>query len=290
MIQNTIPCPVCSGSSGEQLFRAWGRSVLRCRECGLLSVSPQPSEVELEEIYTGEYYRSWGIEEDPDAVEKMKLATFFSILERIEGLTEKGRLLDIGCAAGFSLTAAAKIGWEAYGVELSSYSASMAVKRSGTDRVFCGKIDQASYPAGFFSAIMMTDLLEHVADPASFLAEVRRILAPHGVILIVTPDAGSLTCRAMGRRWPHFKLEHLYYYDSRTLSRLLERHGFTPLFNGSARKALSLSYAARQFNAYPIPLVTQFACIFNRVLPGLLRKRPFMVHSGELMLIARRNG
>ncbi len=286
--ENTVSCPVCSESAGEQVFRAWGRSVLRCRGCSLLSIFPQPSERELEEIYTGEYYRSWGIEEDPDALEKMKLATFFGILERIEGLTEKGRLLDIGCAAGFSLTAATKMGWEAYGVELSSYSASMAARRSGAGRVFCGRVDEASYPNGFFSAVMMTDLIEHVTDPASFLAEVRRILAPNGVVLIVTPDAGSLTCRTMGHRWPHFKLEHLYYYNRKTLSRLLERHGFATLLNGPAKKALSLSYAARQFVAYPIPLVTQFFGIVNRLLPDSVRNRPMMVHSGELLLVARR--
>jgi SAM-dependent methyltransferase len=43
------------------------------------------------------------------------------------------------------------------------------------------------FPAGSLRAIVMTDVLHHIPDPAAFLAESTRTLTPHGRILMIEP-------------------------------------------------------------------------------------------------------
>jgi hypothetical protein len=73
------------------------------------------------------------------------------------------------------------------------------------------------------------------------------------------PDIGSWIARVLGRKWLFLTSVHLYYFDRRTMSRMLETTGFVPvqvrphfqrleldyiLFRGSVLSA-ALSSAAR---------------------------------------------
>ena len=76
------------------------------------------------------------------------------------------------------------------------------------------------------------EVIEHVADTAGWLSELRRVLRSGGVLLLSTPDHGRL--RMLG--WAlaprafatHFdpRADHLRFYTRRTLSELLEDFGF----------------------------------------------------------------
>jgi hypothetical protein len=73
--------------------------------------------------------------------------------------------------------------------------------------------------------VTLVDVIEHVAQPVELLAQARALLAPGGVVAIVTPDLGSVAARAMGWRWWHFRVAHIGYFDRRTLSRACTRAG-----------------------------------------------------------------
>lgn len=71
-------------------------------------------------------------------------------------------------------------------------------------------------PDGAFGAAVLTEVLEHVADPAQVLAELARILRPGGRILITVPFVGEL----------HEEPHDFYRFTSHGLRLLLERAGF----------------------------------------------------------------
>ena len=176
-------------------------------------------------------------------------------------------------------------GWETHGVELSEFSSSIARKTFG-DRVFCGQLHEAAYPDSHFDLVTLSDLLEHVPDPGTFLDEVRRVLTRKGILLIVTPDIGSLSFRIMGRRWSHFKLEHLWYFSASTLSRLLARHGFSIQYIRPAPKHLNLAYIINQFSVYHHPVLTPICRLLDIITPTWLKTRNTPVLCGEMIVMA----
>jgi ubiquinone/menaquinone biosynthesis C-methylase UbiE len=47
-----------------------------------------------------------------------------------------------------------------------------------------------------FDVVWASEVIEHVADTARWLSEVRRVLAPSGRLLVTTPSHGRLRVRA----------------------------------------------------------------------------------------------
>ena len=159
-----------------------------------------------------------------------------SAFELIRDLTGKtgGRFLEIGCAGGWLLKAAGEAGWKARGVEISKEAAEFAAKKLGLE-VFCGSLNEATFPPESFDVIYMADVLEHVPDPVGFSVELRRIVAPQGYVVVCGPTALNALWRRLGMffyglfgktRSIASAPYHLFEYTPRTLKRLFESVGF----------------------------------------------------------------
>jgi 2-polyprenyl-3-methyl-5-hydroxy-6-metoxy-1,4-benzoquinol methylase len=81
-------------------------------------------------------------------------------------------------------------------------------------------------PARSVSTAALIHVLDHLLDPASFLAKIREKLTDDGVVLVVTHNTASLLARILGRRWPPYALQHPQLYSPRSITRLFERAGF----------------------------------------------------------------
>ena len=281
---STEPCKAC-GAAG----RVRGDGILSCSGCGLARLDPFPSDDEIRAIYGDGYYDAWGMmeAEAKEAVRSMKRAYFRRRLAEL-GPAGRGRaLLDVGCATGFLLEEAREEGYEPYGVELSAFGAREA-GRTFPGRIFQGTLAAAGFPDGRFDVVTLMDLIEHVPDPPEFLREVRRVLAPGGRLLIVTPDQGGLSARGMGRRWFHRKREHLYYFTRRSLAALLGRIGFRPRCAFGVRKAVTLAYLRSQMRIYRTPLVSPALGFMVPLLPASLARRPLWLPTGEMVFHAEK--
>ena len=279
-------CPLCGGTSSSE--RHAGPLPVRECTCGLAFLWPRPTEEMLEKIYSEEYYKSWGVAGESDELPRqMKHLTFASRLREIEALIPSpGKVLDVGCATGYFLEVAQSFGWEVAGVELSAYSAGLAAAKFGK-LIFNGTLEQASYSDASFDLVTLSDLIEHVPDPVAFLNEVRRILKPGGVVMIVTPDLQSLAERVMRGKWSHYKLEHIYYFSPVTIDTCLKKSGFIPVRTEPAPKYLNLDYIVNQFVTYPHPVLTPFVKLLGRLIPQRLRQLNIPIRCGEMMAIAR---
>jgi glycosyltransferase involved in cell wall biosynthesis len=85
---------------------------------------------------------------------------------------------------------------------------------------------------GVYDRIVLADVLEHVADPGAVLDTAKRLLAPHGKLVLAVPNAVNLTVRLdvlrgnFGyRRRGILDWSHLRFFTRRTICELLERHG-----------------------------------------------------------------
>lgn len=284
-------CEVCRGNSFRTLGEKVGHTFVRCEECGLERIDPPPTDEELAKVYGEHYYDAWGLKRDEEAVERLKRATFATVVSEAGALKKGARVLDCGAATGFLMQVASDAGYEAYGIELSEFGAGKIGERFGKDRVFQGEIENASFAGlskGCFDAIFMCDYIEHVRDPERVLRHAYDWLAPGGMIVISTPRVGSLTHRAMGLSWTHYKVEHLYYFSRDSLERLLCKTGFVGYGGRALVKTMNLDYVTHQFSVYPHKLLTPAVNALRSVLPDAARRAPFPISMGELLAKAHK--
>lgn len=219
-------CNACGGADAVPRFERDGFHIVQCASCGLVYVGEDPASIDFDALYDERYYTGGhaGAFTDYLGQAPARRAAARRRLWSLRRLKPSGRLLDVGCAAGFFLAEAARH-YEVQGVEPSRFAARFAREQMGLP-VFAGTLHQAGLPAAHFDLVTLWDVVEHVPDPAALLAEVRRVLAPHGRVVLTTGDIGSAYARACGCDW-HLMTPpwHLYFFSRETLGRTAARAG-----------------------------------------------------------------
>ena len=215
---------------------------------------------------------------------------YLDLIESYAGGPLQGDLLEIGCGHGDFILEAAKRGLRS-GVEYSRHSAEVAAGRIG-DRgeVIVGEISSLAGSDRRFDVIVFADVLEHVRDPRSFLRSVHGLLKTDGLAVAIVPSLDSLSARLMGTSWVEFKLEHLWYFSTSNLKRLLHNESFGSLTAFPAKKTLSLDYISGHFDHYPVQPFASVLKLLRRLLPGRLRRYPIKVTASGIVMVARRAG
>ncbi len=112
-----------------------------------------------------------------------------------------GRTLDVGCGGGFVVALLGGYGFErdAFGVDVSRVAVDRGAARAGADRVQLMTHPTIPHPDAHFGLVTCFDVLEHLDedDICSLVGELRRVLAPNGVLF------GAVSCRRAGANDKH---------------------------------------------------------------------------------------
>lgn len=227
---NSHACDLCGSTTVRELYTAKDRlrnngehfQIVECCGCGVLRTLPDMSEAELGGYYPDDY---WGGPEPSDKwiADSQSDKTMF--LSRC-GLAS-GKILDVGCGAGFFLRAIGPKSWDRYGVELSPAAAQVAERSLGGGHVFPGTLSQATWAGSSFDVVTFWSALEHTNEPRANLREARRIIKGNGTLIVELPNVASYQARFFGGDW--FALDaprHRYHFTLNTLDRLLSETGF----------------------------------------------------------------
>ncbi len=138
------------------------------------------------------------------------------------------RALDVGCGVGEFTAAMATAGAHAIGVDVAEAALRRArARHPGVEFRLVPFDGPLPFEDGSFELVWASEVIEHVADTARWLSEIRRVLVPGGRLLVTTPSHGRLRMALGGvERFSEPLGDHLHLYTKRSLGSLLEEFGF----------------------------------------------------------------
>lgn len=249
-----MSCLICGSDAFRRVVRApdfeyrcqpgeW--TLVECVACGHVQLDPLPAVEEVATLYPASYYtvnpRS-PIYMDGPVVEAKMTKDAQHLRRRLAGRTVRS-IVDIG---GGNLTRLIKLR------EVFQQDSLTPVAATCLDLQFNATVLEQAKAAGIrcvtgnvetdLSAladqgqdlVILRQLLEHLRDPRAALHQIRRKLAPGGVLVIDTPNRGGWDYRLFKRRyWGGYHIpRHFHLFDLASLARLLRETGYTLLAQG----------------------------------------------------------
>ena len=230
-IEQVIGCSLCGEGRMRPLLRPrgpegrWAYEVVACPECGLLYRHPGIRPDRLADLYASGY--SSFLSGHYEAARRRRYELVMDAFGRLFAEGGGRRAFDFGCGNGLFLRTAHDRGFEALGVDLSPDSIAEARAHPGSRLAWCAAPQEVpEIAAGGFEVVTMWSVLAHLTDPVEDVTMLRTLLAPEGVLLLLTVNANSLLLRAHRGAWAGFTENHLKIFGPQTLPLLFRRAGF----------------------------------------------------------------
>jgi SAM-dependent methyltransferase len=136
-----------------------------------------------------------------------------------------GNILELGCGAGQLLLALRNLGFSRLcGVD---WTIPPEFADNAPSVAFVAQDITCYVPPGPLDVLIINNVIEHVSDPRGLLERYRTYLAEHGSILLLTPNAQSLSHRVFGRYWSGLHSPwHVHVFTRDSLAVLAQRAGF----------------------------------------------------------------
>lgn len=136
-----------------------------------------------------------------------------------------GRLLDIGCAYGF-LVSAASNHFDSYGIDISRFAVEQS-KKYCKENISMASAVNLPFRKGSFDVVTVVDTLEHVPHLDQCLRDVIRILKKDGILFLQFPNPLIWT-HLCGRLCPGGGLKdrtHINDFGLKQWRMILAKHG-----------------------------------------------------------------
>ncbi len=216
-------CPICDSPNQGDYMKVDRYQIVQCMRCRFLFVSPPPTKQALTAFYQQpEYYKGGAFGyNDYFAQRESHERLARRRLNRIEQLRPgRGRILDVGCAAGFFLKVAQDHGWDVCGVELSEDMVAYASRLIG--QPIARRVMALDAKPASFDAITLWEYIEHIPDPRDEVRRLVELLKPGGVLALSTPNARYWEAVHQPKRWREFKPPaHIGFFTATTLRWML---------------------------------------------------------------------
>lgn len=236
-----VPCPACSGTTTQFLFRKMGFDYEECTTCRTLFVNPRPDNSAFEEYYTKsasvEFWATNFYKETEDARRKEIIRPKAHLVkEYIEKYGERqpgiAAVIDIGAGYGVFCEELKQIAGNEFtvlGIEPAP-ALQQICKEKGICIIpkFLDEVTVSDLEGYAVTAAISFELVEHLHDPQSFIRHCSRIMS-RGSLLILTTlnwhgfDLQVLREHSKSIHPPH----HINFFTPQSLSLLLEHNGFS---------------------------------------------------------------
>jgi SAM-dependent methyltransferase len=112
------------------------------------------------------------------------------------GVLPRDRVLDLGCAGGGGLRGIAARGGQAFGLEPSLHTLRWTRGSvEGRAQLIAADFGRLPFRSGAFDKVICTNAFHRCPDPAATLRELKRVLRPGGLLVLVDPRADHPVAR-----------------------------------------------------------------------------------------------
>jgi SAM-dependent methyltransferase len=232
-------------TTGPDFEYAWAPgpfTLVRCKQCGHISLDDIPEIGKVAELYPSTYYTV-----NSDSPLYLKGFIYENKIrrdvQRIQSYLDVSRLrsiMDIGSGDAARLFQLRKIvpqETECIALDLSFPPGMLEKARAERISLVQGNIelDLQMLRDGVQDLIIMSQIVEHLRDPIAALERLRTKLAPGGYLLLETPNCGGLDYRLFRRLyWGGYHIpRHFHLFTKDSLAQASKRVGFRVVRQGS---------------------------------------------------------
>ena len=216
---------------------------MECKKCGHRFSEIGNPDNHLEQVYSNEYFFE-GKEGYPNYLEEKDMLYKFGIkyAKIIAKYSKPGKVLDVGCAAGFILKGFENAGWSCHGIEPNDTMASYGRNELNLDIVTGGletyKTDQK------FDLINLIEVIGSFYDLDKAMLNVSQLLKQGGLVLVESWDKESRIARLFGKNWHEYCPPSVTnWFSDETLNRLFNYYGFEIIAKGRPSKQIKGKHA-----------------------------------------------
>lgn len=199
-------CPLCGSAPGRLVGTKDGLRVVRCSRCTVEYSERTPAPEDLPALYSEHYFHGdpagYPSYADDEEIHRDRARAYLRDMHRL--MPTPGRLLDVGCATGFFLDEARRIGWKVRGCEVSDWAGGYARQQLGLD-VSLGAFPTADLAGERFDVVTFLNVFEQLPDAKEAAVALTSLVAPGGYLILETWDADALLVRLSGMRWHQYR-------------------------------------------------------------------------------------
>jgi len=267
-------CPLCLGERILYSFKADGRLLYQCSECGVLFRSellkPLPGSLALSEL---------GFLKNVQSPPWLKPEEKVQHLAILGVLAPKKRVAVFCCEDGEFLERLADTGVEVLAVE-SATGVHETVRNLSASEL--------SAYSGFFDVCVIFDSLCLNANPAGCLEQIWQVLKDDGVLVLSLPSVQSWPARFFRRAWMDLYKPYLYYFDGINIQNLLFRASFNRIVLYSDQRPLTLDSLANRLQNFPSRRARIIQALTRVFFPGPLKRWSVPVQGSHAVIVSQK--
>lgn len=211
-------CLLCNSDKLQKLEKYDKDYLVKCSDCAFVFAERVPT---LEELIA--HYDTYGRN---DYLSPITIKRYHEILDFLESYRKTNNLIDVGCGIGHFLSVAKQRGWNVYGTEFTDEA--IEICESKGIIMNQGVLDSRNYESIEFDVVVSFEVIEHINNPQTEVANFNKILRTGGCAYLTTPNFNSLSRYILKEKWSVIEYpEHLCYYTPKSLNSIFERNGFS---------------------------------------------------------------
>ena len=224
-----------------------GYTIFECVTCGHRFLEIEDYENHVNNVYADNYFTEGG-QGYPNYIEQKDILTKYgkNYAKILSKYRTPGKVLDVGCAAGFILKGYEEAGWESFGIEPNKTMVEYGRKHLNLNIIHS---DLETFITGErFDLISLIQVIGHLHDLDKSLNLVRELLNNEGHVIVESWDMDSILANIMGKHWHEYSPPSVVnWFSDKTIQHLFAANGFKLISKGRPLKKVSILHGISLF-------------------------------------------
>lgn len=225
-----------------------GFVIKECKKCGHRFTPVLNVDSHFEEVYSDDYFFD-GKQGYPNYLEEKDILMRYGkwYAKKIEPFKKQGKLLDVGCAAGFILKGFEQCGWQCQGIEPNNTMAEYGRSELQLN-ITTGNLEEFTTNEKY-DLINMIQVIGHFYDLDKVMQNVKQLLKDDGMVLVESWNMKSISAKLLGRHWHEYSPPSVInWFSDKTLIQLFNYYGFELVDKGYPLKRINIKHALSLLN------------------------------------------